>query len=46
MDIWQTIDEVFLVILGCFGLFVVCCMWVLCEEEVKGWWRRRKEKDE
>ena len=37
---------IFYVILGVIFLFVGCCMWVIAEEEVKGWWRRRKEKAE
>jgi len=44
MDIWKTIDDIVLVILGSVGLFVVCCAWCLCEEEIKAWWRRRRGK--
>jgi len=40
------VGEFLLVILGSVGLFAVCCMWLLCEEEIKGWWKRRKEKDD
>jgi len=45
MDIWQTLNGVFLVILGSIGCFVLCCMWFICEEMVKGWRKKRGEKD-
>jgi len=46
MNIWETINDVVLVILGCVVLFVLCCMWIVCQEEIKAWWKRRKEKDD
>jgi len=44
--VWDKVGEVLLVILGSVCLFVGCFMWVVCEEEIKGWWKRRREKDD
>ena len=42
---WDKVGEVLLVILGSVGLFILCCGWLLCEEDIKGWWKRRRGKD-
>ena len=44
--VWDKVGEFLLVILGSVSFFVLCCMWLLCEEGIKAWWKRRKEKGE
>jgi len=45
MNIMENVGHALTGISCGLGLFIVCCMWVIFEEEIKAWWKRRKEKD-
>ncbi len=41
MSVMEAVGNVLKAILCGIGLFVVCFIWVICEEEIKGWWKRK-----
>jgi len=42
MNIMETVGNVLPGIFCGLGLFVVSFLWMLCEEEIKAWWKRRR----